>query len=158
MYISVFKHLLLITLLTASLSLIPDQSFSKDITEQVIKETPLDEHITLFCLTHCLGNERKGSLKSVTVNPTEHKNLHTVKGKAALRNRQVAHDPFNVTVFDRTIIVNSIGTLNEENCELRVDDVTIENDFQNIVTNLLKSNSDVVGKVVKVPNCKTFLN
>jgi Glu-tRNA(Gln) amidotransferase subunit E-like FAD-binding protein len=81
-----------------------------------------------------------------------------VKGKAALRNRQVAGEPLNVTVFDRTVIVNSIGTLNSENCELKVDNVTIENDFQNIVTNLLKANSDIIGKVIEVPDCNKFLD
>jgi len=135
----------------------PIKAFSKDITNQVIKETPLDEQITLFCLMHCIGNERKGTLKSVTVNPAEN-NRYTVRGKAALRNRQVAQRPYKFTVYDRTIIVNSVGTLNPDTCKLRVDDVTVENDFQNIVTNLLKSQSNVIGKVVTVPNCKNFLN
>ncbi|MCK5391349.1 MAG: hypothetical protein KAJ31_02890 [Deltaproteobacteria bacterium] len=135
----------------------PTLAFSKDITKQVIEETPLDEQITLYCLMYCIGNERKGILKSVTVNKAN-KNQYTVRGKAALRNRQVAHSPLEFTVYDRTVIVNSIGTLNPKTCELRVDDVTVENDFQDIVTNLLKSQSDVIGKVVKVPNCKNFLN
>lgn len=135
----------------------PTLAFSKDITKQVIEETPLDEQITLYCLMYCIGNERKGTLKSVTVNKAN-KNQYTVRGKAALRNRQVADSPLEFTVYDRTVIVNSIGTLNPKTCELRVDDVTVENDFQDIVTNLLKSQSDVIGKVVKVPNCKNFLN
>jgi len=135
----------------------PTQAFSKDITKQVIDETPLDEQITLFCLMHCIGNEKKGTLKSVTVNPAEN-NRYTVRGKAALRNRQVAQRPYKFIVYDRTVIVNSVGTLNPETCEIRVDDITVQNDFQDIVTNLLKSQSDAIGKVVKVPNCKNFLN
>jgi len=136
--------------------LIPDTSYSKDVTAKVIKETPLDEEISLFCITYCLGNERKGTLKSITLSPADNNQI-TVRGKAALRNRQVARNPFNVVVYDRTVIVNSIGTLNPETCKLQVDDVTIENDFQNIVTNLLKNNGDVIGKVLDVPNCKRFL-
>lgn len=135
----------------------PAYAFSKDITKQVVKETPLDEQITLFCLMHCMGNEKKGELKSVTVSPAED-NQYTVLGKAALRNRHVSHSPVEFTVYDRTVIVNSTGTLNPETCELRVDDVRVENDFRDIVTNLLKSQSDVIGKIVKVPNCKNFLN
>ncbi len=143
--------------LTILFLIIPAHAFSKDITKQVVKETPLDEQITLFCLMHCLGNEKKGELKSVTVNPAEN-NRYTVRGKAALRNRHVSHSPLEFTVYDRTVIVNSTGTLNPKTCELRVDDVSVENDFQDIVTNLLKNQSDIIGKVVKVPNCKNFLN
>ena len=132
-------------------------ALSKDITDQVIKETTLDEHVTLFCAMHCIGNEKKGTVKSVTVEPADD-NKYTVRGKAALRNRQVAGEPFNKTIYDRTIFVSSIGTLDPETCKLTVEDVKVENDFQNIVTNLVKSNSDVVGKVVEVPNCKKFLN
>ncbi len=136
---------------------IPDLSYSKDITTQVIKETPLDEQVSLFCTIYCLGNERKGTLKSITLDPADN-NRYTVHGKAALRNRQVAGHPLNATIYDRTVIVNSVGTLNPETCMLTVDDVTVENDFQNIVTNILKSNSDIIGKVIEVPNCKKFLN
>ena len=152
----VLKPHFTIFLLSFLFVLNPVQVYSKDITAKVIKETPLDEHITLFCLTHCIGNERKGTLKSVTVEPAENDH-YTVQGKAALRNRQVAGEPFNMTVYDRTIFINSTGNLNPKTCKLRVDDVVVENDFQNIVTNLLKNNSDVIGKVIQVPNCKSFL-
>ncbi|MGB3363656.1 MAG: hypothetical protein WBB48_02655 [Thermodesulfobacteriota bacterium] len=157
MYKTVIQHTLLISSLTLLLLIsVPHISHSKDITAKVIKETPLDEEISLFCTMYCLGNERKGTLESITVKPSEDDKFK-VQGKAALRNRQVAGSPFNRTLYDRTVIVNSVGTLNPETCKLTVDDVTVENDFQNIVTNLLKSNSDVIGKVVDVPNCKSFL-
>lgn len=136
---------------------IPYISYSKDITAKVIKETPLDEQIELFCNIYCLGNERKGTLKSITIQPSGNEQ-YKVNGKAALRNRQVAGSPLNRTIYDRTVIVNSVGTLNPKTCKLKVDDVSVENDFQNIVTNLLKSNSDVVGKVIDVPNCKSFFH
>ncbi len=148
------KPIFTVVALTILFILNPAYAFSKDITKQVINETPLDEQITFFCLMYCIGNERKGTLKSVTVNPTANNNRYTVRGKAALLNRQVVRSPLKFTVYDQTVIVNAIGTLNSENCELRVDDVIVENDFQNIVTNLLKSQSDVIGKVVVVPNCK----
>jgi len=152
-----FKYLLFITSLAMLFISIPDHSYSKDITTQVIKETPLDEQVSLFCTMYCLGNQRQGTLKSITLDQAGN-NLYTVQGKAALRNRQVAGRPLNATIYDRTIIVNSVGTLNPETCMLTVDDVTVENDFQNIVTNILKSNSDIIGKAVEVPNCKKFLN
>lgn len=151
------KQVVTTAVLTILLLINPLHAFSKDITKQVVKETPLDEQITLFCLMHCMGNEKKGELKSVTVNLAKN-NQYTVRGKAALRNRHVSHSPLEFTVYDRTVIVNSTGTLNPETCELRVDDVSVENDFREIVTNLLKSQSDVIGKVVKVPDCKSFLN
>ncbi|MEX0998653.1 MAG: hypothetical protein WD000_01640 [Thermodesulfobacteriota bacterium] len=156
MYKPALKHLLFITALAVFLISIADISHSKDVTAKVIKETPLDEQISLFCTMYCLGNERKGTLKSVTINPSDNDQFK-VHGKAALRNRQVAGPPFNRTLYDRTVIVNSVGTLTPETCKLRVDDVTVENDFRNIVTNLLKSNGDVIGQVVDVPNCKSFL-
>ena len=157
MITTVNKHLLLVMFLSVSIFLIPIVCYSKDITNKVIKETQLDEQISLFCSIYCLGNEKEGILKSLTLTKADNNNFK-VQGKAALRNRQVAGEPLNVTVFDRTVIVNSVGTLNSENCELKVDDVTIENDFQNIVTNLLKANNDIIGKVIEVPDCKKFLN
>lgn len=139
------------------LIILPAQAYSKDVTAQVVKETQLDEQVELFCSIYCIGNERKGTLKSVTVEPSENDQFK-VQGKAALRNRQVAGSPLNRTLYDRVVIVNSVGTLNPETCKLKVDDVTVENDLQNIVTNLIKSNSDVIGKVIDVPNCKSYLN
>ncbi len=131
----------------------PLQAYSKDITAKVIKDTELDERITLFCEMYCVGNKKEGTLKSITVKKTDDYD-YTVFGKAALRNRQVTGD---YTLYDKTIFVNSSGSLNPESCELRVEDVKVENDFRNIVTNLIKSNSDVIGKVITVPDCKSFL-
>ena len=156
MYKPLLKQLVITTSFAVLLISIPNLSYSKDVTAKVIKETPLDEQVSLLCTMYCLGNERKGTLKSVTINPSKGDQF-TVHGQAALRNRQVAGSPFNRTLYDRTVIVNSVGTLNPKTCKLKVDDVTVENDFQNIVTNLLTSNSDVIGKVVDVPNCKSFL-
>ena len=151
------KNISLTIYVFLSLVLATQISYSKDITDKVIKETLLDEHVASFCSIYCLGNQRNGKLKSVTITPAEN-SIYTIKGKAALRNWQIAGEPLNMTVFDRTVIVNSTGTLNSESCELKVDDVTVENDFQNIVTNLLKSNSDVIGKVIEIPDCKKFLD
>ncbi|MEM7007678.1 MAG: hypothetical protein AAF462_00920 [Thermodesulfobacteriota bacterium] len=142
---------------TTLLLISPKVALSKDITQQVIKDTILDEQVLLFCSTYCMGNERKGTLKSVTVEPAD-KGLYKVQGKAALRNRQFAGEPFNRTVYDRTVFINSTGSLDPKTCKLTVQDVSVENDFQNIVTNLIKSNSDVIGKVIVVPDCKSFLN
>lgn len=156
MYKTLIKPSLYILSLALIIISIPHISYSKDVTAMVMKETPLDEQIALFCNIYCLGNERKGTLKSITIQPLDNEQ-YKVNGKAALRNHQVAGSPLNRTIYDRTVIVNSVGTLNPETCKLKVDDVSVENDFQNIVTNLLKSNSDVVGKVIDVPNCQSFL-
>ncbi len=131
----------------------PPQAYSKDITAKVIKDTELDERISLFCEAYCVGNKKEGTIKSITVKKTDDDD-YKVFGKAALRNRQVTGD---YTLYDKIIFVNSIGILNPESCELRVEDVSVENDFQNIVTNLIKSNSDVIGKVIVVPDCKSYL-
>jgi len=139
------------------LLLIPAQAYSKDVTAKVAKETQIDEQVELFCSIYCIGNERKGTLKSVSIEPSKN-DQYKVQGKAYFRNRQVAGSPLNRTIYDRVVIVNSEGTLNPETCKLKVDDVTVENDFQNIVTNLLESNTDVIGKVVYVPNCKSYIN
>ena len=147
------KYIFPIFLLTLLIVIVPSQAFSKDITDKVIKDTELDERVSLFCSMYCVGNMKKGTLESITVKKTEDEK-YKVFGKAALRNRQVTSD---ITLYDKTIFINSIGDLDPTTCELTVKDVKVENDFQNIVTNLLKSNSDVIGKVIVVPDCKSFL-
>ena len=151
---SLSKYKLSIFLFTLLVLIIPSQAFSKNVTAKVIKETELDERISLFCSMYCVGNMKKGTLESITVKETTD-DKYRVFGKAALRNRQVTSD---ITLYDRTIFVNSTGDLDPKTCELTVQDVKVENDFQNIVTNLLKSNTDVIGKVIVVPDCKSFLN
>lgn len=140
-------------LFTLLILIVPPLAFSKDITAKVIKDTELDERVSLFCSMYCVGNMKKGTVESITVKKSKD-DKYKVFGKAALRNRQVTSD---ITLYDRTIFVNSTGELDPESCRLTVEDVKVENDFQNIVTNLLKSNTDVIGKVIVVPDCKSYL-
>ncbi len=51
------KPIFTVVALTILFILNPTYAFSKDITKQVINETPLDEQITFFCLMYCIGNE-----------------------------------------------------------------------------------------------------
>ena len=97
---------------------------AKDIKDEVMKRTSLDEEIVVFCLKNCIGNERKGYLKSFTVDQINN-GFYQVAGKAALQNRHVVNQ---FVVYDHTVIVKTLGTLNPDNCKLRIDDVFIEND------------------------------
>ena len=143
------------TILTfAALTTVPlHYSSAKDIKDKVEKETILDEQISLFCQQNCIGNERKGTLKSLSIDPAG-KNRYSVFGIAALQNRQVMKQ---YVLFDHTVYIVSKGTLNSTNCQLKVDDAYVENDYRNIFTNMLKSQSDVIGKVFVVPDCRRFI-
>jgi hypothetical protein len=135
---------------------IPGLPAAKDIRDQVIKETILDEQIKAFCALRCVGNERLGTLKTLTVDPAG-KDLYSVFGIAALRNRQVVNNPFEYVLFDHTVYVSSRGTLNSETCMLKVDDAKVDNDYRGIFTEMLRSESDVIGKTFKVPDCRRFI-
>ena len=130
---------------------------AKDIKDEVINRTSLDEEISLYCLQNCFGNERKGYLKSFTVDKMED-GLFRVTGKAAFRNRQVVKSPLEFVAYDHTVILNTLGTLNPQNCKLRIDDVFIENDYQGIFTAMLKNHGDVIGKEETIPDCRSFLD
>lgn len=75
-------------------------------------------------------------------------------GIAALRNRQVVKDQY--VLFDHTVYVSSRRTLNSETCMLKVEDAKVDNDYNGIFTQMLRSESDVVGKSFKVPDCRRF--
>jgi hypothetical protein len=135
---------------------IPGLPSAKDVKDQVIKETVLDEQIRAFCALRCVGNERQGTLKSLTVDPAG-KDLYSVFGIAALRNRQVLKNPFEYVLFDHTVYVSSRGTLNSETCMLKVEDAKVDNDYRGIFTEMLRSESDVIGKTFKVPDCRRFI-
>jgi hypothetical protein len=144
-----------LALLAGALSF-PALPAAKDIKEQVIKETVLDEQIKAFCELRCVGNEKEGTLKSLNIDPMG-KSLYTVMGTAALRNRQVMKGPFEYVLFDHTVYVSSRGTLDPETCMLRVEDAKVDNDYQGIFTEMLRSESDVIGKSFKVPDCRRFI-
>lgn len=135
----------------------PIPASAKDIKDEVIKRTILDEQIEVFCLRNCAGNERKGYLKSFTVDRMNNGHYHVV-GRAALQNRHVVSRPLEFVVYDHTVIVKTLGTLNPDNCKLRIDDVLIENDYQGIFTSMLQNHGDVVGKVETIPNCRSFID
>ena len=128
----------------------------KDISRRVIDETSLDEQIVLFCLEYCQGNQRRGYLKSVLLDQLDNGNYRVI-GRAALQNRQVIKNPLDFVLFDHTVIINASGILTPENCELRVEDVYIQNDINNIFNTLLKDNRDIIGRTEIIPNCRRFI-
>ena len=67
------------------------------------------------------------------------------------------NNPFEYVVFDHTVYISSRGTLNSETCVLKVTDAKVDNDYHGIFTEMLRSESDVVGKTFKVPDCKRFI-
>ncbi len=144
----------LLAVIFCLLSLNP--GLAKDIRGPIVNETDLEKQVESFCLQYCQGNERKGYLKSVTVDKIDN-GRYSVVGKAALQNRHVIRDPLEFVLFDRIVIVNAFGTLNPDNCELRVDNVSVENDFQDIFNSLLRNQKDIIGRVEKVPNCARFI-
>jgi len=150
------KHLLIALLLIMLSIMWVNVAFAKDIRDQVIDETGLDEQVVLFCLQHCQGNERKGYLKSFNVDRTDNSHYYVV-GRVALQNRHVIRSPFEFVLYDHTVIVNAFGTLNPDNCELRIDDVFIENDFYNFFSDMLRDQSDIIGRVERIPDCRRFL-
>jgi len=147
---------ILILILSILLWGIPSYSKPRDISRKVMDETSLDEQIVLFCIEYCQGNQRKGYLKSVILDQldTDH---YRVIGRAALQNRQVINNPLDFVLYDHTVIINASGILTPENCELKVEDVYIQNDINNIFNTLLKDNADVIGRTEVIPNCKRFI-
>jgi hypothetical protein len=131
-------------------------SIGTEITDQVIVQTELDEVVGQFCQEYCLGNERRGYIKDVKIEPNKEGNYH-VSGKAVLQNRQVLNEPYKFVLYDHDVIFNVEGTLNHETCKLRIEKVLVENDFQGIFAGLLKSQGDIIGREEDVPNCKRFV-
>ncbi|KAB2820449.1 MAG: hypothetical protein F9K51_08635 [Candidatus Dadabacteria bacterium] len=142
--------------LFAASSSLPGVSTAKDIKDLVIKETILDEQIKAFCALRCVGNEKEGTLKSLNIDPMGSV-LYTVIGVAALRNRQVMKEPFEYVLFDHTVYVSSRGTLDPRTCLLKVDDAKVDNDYNGIFTDMLRSEADVIGKSFKIPDCLRFI-
>jgi hypothetical protein len=131
-------------------------SVGSEITHQVIVQTQLDELVAGFCQEYCLGNERRGYIKRVTIEPNKTGKYH-VSGKAVLQNRQVLSEPYRFVLYDRDVILNVEGTLDDKTCRLRIDKVMVENDFQGVFTGLLKSHGDIIGREDVVPDCKAFV-
>ncbi len=131
-------------------------SVGNEITDQVIVQTELDELVGRFCQEYCLGNERRGYIKNVKIEPNKTGKYH-VSGKAVLQNRQVLSEPYKFVLYDHDVILNVEGTLNHETCKLRIEKVLVENDFQGIFASLLKSQGDIIGREEDIPDCKRFV-
>lgn len=151
-----YRKYVLIALLSVTLCGITGYAMPKDISKKVMDETSLDEQIVMFCLEYCQGNQRKGYLKSVILDKLDTKHYRVI-GRAALQNRQVMRNPLEFVLYDHTVIINASGILTPENCELRVEDVYIQNDINNIFNTLLKENAGVIGRTETIPDCKRFI-
>ena len=134
----------------------PVTSWAKDITQQVITQTNLDEEIALACRDYCQGNRRHGLLTRVLINRSGPETFK-VRGEANFRNYhfQDSMEVFGqsiggLTLFDYTIVVIAEGVLDEKTCKLRVDKVTVEND--QIGLGSLARREE--GKIHSIDNCK----
>jgi hypothetical protein len=154
--IKTLKHLVIVILAIMLSIMWSKVAFAKDIRDQVIKETSLDEEVVLFCLQYCQGNERKGYLKGLTVDRMDNSYYH-VLGRAALQNRHVIRSLDDFVIYDHTVILKASGTLNPTNCELKIDNAVVENDFRDIFTSLLQNQGNLIGRVERIPNCRRFL-
>lgn len=152
---SYIKYILILILLILLWG-ISSYAMPRDISRKVMEETSLDEQIVLFCLEYCQGNQRKGYLKSVILDQLDSDHYRVI-GRAALQNRQVINNPLDFVLYDHTVIINASGILTPENCELKVEDVYVQNDINNIFNTLLKDNTDVIGRTEVIPNCKQFI-
>jgi len=147
------------TLIMLFLMIVPGTAWAKDITQQVINQTDLDEKITLACLNQCQGNRRQGSLTRVTINRSGAQNFE-VQGEAKFRNYHFQEDLVvlgqriegGFTLFDYTIVIIAEGLLDEKTCKLRVSNVKVEND-QIGLSSLARREE---GKVYDLTNCKSF--
>lgn len=132
----------------------PPPVHSEDIKNKVLKETDIEDQIQEFCNEYCQGNERKGYLKSLTMNQVA-ASRYNVVARVALRSKHVYRD---VILYNHTVLVNTFGTLNSENCELEVNELYVQNDFRDIFTQLLKENTDVIGRKEIIRDCRKFLD
>jgi hypothetical protein len=140
------------------LTIAPVTSWAKDITQQVVKQTDLDEEILRTCLNYCQGNRRHGLLTRVLVNRSG-TGTFKVRGEASFRNYhfqeslEVFGQRFDgLTLFDYTIVVIAEGELDEKTCNLRVDKVIVEND-QIGLSSLARREE---GKIYSIDDCKRF--
>ncbi len=143
-------------LISLCLTTAPVASLAKDITQQVITETDLDEEIAQACRDYCQGNRRHGLLARALVTRSGPETFK-VRGEANFRNYhfQESLEVFGqriegLTLFDYTVVVIAEGVLDEKTCNLRVDKVTVEND-QIGLSSLARREE---GKIHSIDNCK----
>lgn len=137
----------------------PVTSRAKDITQQVINQTNLDEKITQACLEQCQGNRRRGTLKRVIINRSGPQTFE-VRGEASFRNYHfqenlvVLGQPIEggLTLFDYTIVVIAEGVLDEKTCKLQVKNVKVENDQLGLSSLARRAE----GNVYDLANCKSI--
>lgn len=130
-----------------------DLSFSKDIKDKVIKQSNIDQQIQTFCSEYCQGNKRKGYLKSLSLDQID-SNKYNVTGRVALQSKHVIKE---VVIYDHTVLINTFGTLNSKNCELQVNNIFVQNDFNNIFNNLIEEQTDIVGRKEIIQDCNKFI-
>jgi superfamily II helicase len=131
-------------------------SVAREITDRVRVQTQLEELVARFCQEYCIGNERRGYIKNVTIEPNK-TGKYRVSGKAVLQNRQVLSEPYKFVLYDHDVVLNVEGMLDDETCKLHIEKVSVENDFQGIFASLLKTQGDIIGREEVVPNCKALV-
>ncbi len=133
---------------------LPNAAAARDITEQIRRETDVDQRVAQACRSYCLGNASRGKLKYFRVEDGGN-GRYAVQAMAHMRNR---HSPMTgVVLYDHTVAVIADGDLRKATCELVITGVRVTNDFQGIFTNLLRQNGDIVGSKHVVQNCERYL-
>lgn len=134
---------------------------ARDVTAQVTEDTDLDERVAALCRDHCVGNRREGTLKKVTVARLDAHRFR-VRAEAGLRNRHHENPPRVLgrrlggggEAFDYTVEIEADGILDDRNCMLRIDRITVRNDRLNL-TPLARRQE---GTVHRIENCRRFLS
>lgn len=125
-----------------------------DITARVKAESPAASLVERTCQDYCQGNEREGRLDRVLAERRGPNEFWT-RGEASFRNRhrQALRNGEPMTLYDFTVKVIAIGTLDTRECLLRLDDAWIENDRVGL-DNLAKRE---IGKTYRIENCRRFV-
>ena len=127
---------------------------AKDVTEQVIRETDLNERIAEACRENCQGNRSKGWLKRIIIDRIDQQTF-AVQADIGLRNRhyQKLLIGGGIEVYDFTIDVEAYGTLDARSCDLKINRIVVTNDR----FGLGRLARDQEGEVYNLENCHRFL-
>ena len=128
---------------------------AKDVTENVVRQTNLDEEIARVCSQYCQGNQRKGSLNKVEVFDTGN-NSAIVKVYASLLNQHNTGPIFGIeggVGYTHTIEVIATGTIDLQTCHIKVKSI----EFQNDIYGLGELTKGAQGKIYNVENCKNLI-
>ena len=134
-------------------------AMGNDITDLVINKTQLDEKISQACVSHCHGNRRRGKLERFLLEKTGPSSFFA-RAEVSLRNYHHVPPPrvFGERVgrgfklYDYTITGVAEGTLDENSCNLKIENINLENDRLGL-SSIAKGQ---VGKTYHIDECQRF--